>query len=116
MAKQKISIVRGTTNTFAVAIEDEDGELYELESGEVLRFGIKRRAEDDEYIFELEATSSDADTDGAYPFALGPTDTIELPFGTYIYDVGLQSGDDYYNIIPPSDFVISKNVTSWEVI
>ena len=99
---------------FAVAITDEEGEPYALESGEVLRFGIKKSANDATYIKELEATSSDVDEDGAYPFALTPSDTINLPFGTYSYDVGLQSGSAYYNIIPASEFVIATNITKWE--
>ena len=114
MAKQKITIVRGTTMAFAVAITDEEGEPYELESGEVLRFGIKKRANDAEYIKVLEATAASVDPEGAYPFALAPSDTINLPFGTYSYDVGLQSGTAYYNIIPASDFVIATNITKWE--
>lgn len=112
MAKQKITIVRGTTNSFAIAIVDEEGEAYVLESGEVLRFGIKARAEDAQYIVEKEMTT--ANNDGEYEFTITVSDTANLPFGTYAYDVGLQSGNAYYNVIPASDFVVAKNITAWE--
>lgn len=60
MAKQKISIVRGTTNVFAVAVADESGEAYTLASGEVLRFGVKKRPGDAEYLFAKEAIEANA--------------------------------------------------------
>lgn len=112
MAKQKISIVRGTTNTFAVAVVDEAGDAYTLGSGEVLRFGVKKRPEDAEYIFMKESTAPN--TDGEYEFNIEVDDTATLPFGDYYYDVGLQSDTDYYNVIPASSFKIAFNVTEWE--
>lgn len=32
----------------------------------------------------------------------------------YCYDVGMQSGDDYYNVIPCSDFIVAHAVTKRE--
>lgn len=112
MAKQKISIVRGTTNTFAVAVADENGDAYTLGSGEVLRFGVKKRPGDAEYIFMKE--SAEPNTDGNYEFTIEVDDTAELAFGEYCYDVGLQSGTDYFNVIPASPFTVEANVTKWE--
>ena len=112
MAKQKVTIVRGTTNTFSVDIVDEDGEAYTLDTGELLRFGIKKAATDAEYIVEKEFSTAGAD--GSYGFTLDPADTINLPFGKYLYDIGLQSGTDYFNVIPASDFVVGYIVTEWE--
>lgn len=112
MAKQKIIIVRGTTNSFSVAITDENGDNYELESGEVLRFGVKAKPEDPQYIISKEMTEANAD--GEYEFTIEVSDTSDLPFKTYSYDIGLQSGEDYYNVIPTSDFVVAKNITEWE--
>ncbi len=113
MAKQPLSIVRGTTNSFSVAITDvETGEAYELEAGEILRFGVKKSATDPECIFEKAVT--DADENDEYVFTIEVSDTSALPFGMYSYDVGLQSGNAYYPIISASDFAILKNITAWE--
>lgn len=110
---QPIAIVRGTTNSFSIAITDEDtGEPYELEAGEVLRFGIKRRPEDAECIITKEIT--EADEDDSYPFTISPSDTLELDFGRYWYDVGLQDGAAYYPIIAASPFDIAWNITERE--
>lgn len=111
--KQAIKIVRGTTNGFSIAITDETtGDPYELEPGEIIRFGVKTLPTDTTYIFTKEIT--EANEDDEYAFTIGQSDTIGLPFGSYWYDVGLQSGGAYYNIIPASPFELAYNVTKWE--
>lgn len=109
--KQPIEIVRGTTNGFVIAVTDEDGEAYELQSGEFIRFGVKQQPTDTTYIFTK--TITEADSDGNYVFFITPTDTISLTFGSYWYDIGLQSSTDYFNIIPASPFEVTYNVTKW---
>lgn len=115
MARQNISIVRGTTEYFTVYIVGaDDDEPYELHTGEILRFGIKTRADVMDCIIKKELTSEEVDSDGGYTFKFEPSDTKNLPIGTYLYDIGLQSGNDYYPVIEASDFVVAKNATTWE--
>ncbi len=114
MAKQPLSMVRGTTLSLALSVQDSDGNDYTLQTGEVLRFGVKKKPEDTEYLITKEAGPNDTDDDGNYVFALAPADTEDLPFGCYYYDVGLQSGTDYYNVIEASSFKLAFNVTEWE--
>lgn len=109
---QKIKIERGKTAVFSLEIIDEDtGNQYSLESGEILRFGVKKSTDDAEYLIEKELTSADEEQDGSYTVAIDPDDTIDLATGTFHYDVGLQSGSDYWSVIPYSDFVIGPNAT-----
>lgn len=107
---QRIEIVRGTTNTFAITVTDANNDLYELADGEVIKFGIKRKATDDEPIFVKTATTGE---NGVYAITLAPSDTAALPYGKYLYDVGLQSGGAYHSIIEPTVFEILPNVTEW---
>lgn len=111
----KLSIVRGTTNTFNILIKDPDGNPYFLGDGEVLRFGIKRSPENQHIDVEKEVTS-EALRNGVYPVKLSPEDTKDLSCCKYCYDVGLQSGDDYYMVIPCSTLEITSNVTKKAVI
>lgn len=114
MAKQPLSMVRGTTLSLALSVQDSDGNVYTLQPGEVLRFGVKKKPEDADYLFVTEAGPTDTDEDDKYVFSIAPSDTEELPFGCYYYDVGLQSGTNYYNVIEASNFKIAFNVTEWE--
>lgn len=110
-----ISLIRGTTNYFDIALADENGDRYLLQSGECLRFGVKFRAEHEGYMLVKTLTSADINNAGnAYTLRLSPADTEDLQCMRYCYDVGLQSGDDYFNVISCSNFNVLHNITKLE--
>lgn len=112
MERQDVEIIRGTTNTLEVVVTDADGNLYTPGADEVIIFGVKKRPEHEECVLMKKIRGSEC-AEGICTIELSPADTARLPFGKYIYDVGLRSGDDYHNIIPPSAFHIEANVTEW---
>ena len=107
---QNIEIVRGTTNVIEITVLDGDGNLRNLSSGEAILFGVKERLSDENYIFVRAATQKDL---GTYTVELAKEDTEGLNYGRYFYDVGLQSGDNFFNIVEVSPFIIAHNVTKW---
>lgn len=109
--KQTISIVRATTNTFTLNVTDENGDAFALTGGQVFRFGVKTLPGDTQYLISKTITGADSDGAGGYLFTLDPSDTKSLPFGSYWYDVGMQDGTQYFNVIPASPFEIKYNVT-----
>ena len=109
-----ISIIRGTTQSLFITITDEAGEIYKLQNGDVLRFGIKRSWQDTDYDVHKEITSDNLQDDG-YIIALAPEDTLNLPAENYYFDVGLQTADGgYYMVIPCSRCVIMPAITQKE--
>lgn len=108
--KQDIYIIRGTSNKFSVSVTDATGAPYVLAEGEKLIFGLKQKPTDDVCVLEKPLTGG---ADGVYTFELTPTDTANLACTRYLYDVGLQSGDKFFNIIEPSTFDVRPNVTKW---
>lgn len=106
---QPIEIVRGTTNIFNIEVFDSSGNPYEPSDGESLVFGIKKNPEDPEPVFQRVASGG---TNGIFTVKIKPSDTEKVSHGSYIYDVGLKSGDDFYNIIEPNMFIIRANVTT----
>jgi len=105
----RIEIVRGTTKTLAITITDSSNELYTLASGEKVVFGVKRKPEEKNACIVKTVTSGE---NGVYSVTVMPSDTEDLPYGTYFYDVGILSGSNYHNVIEPSPFVIAPNATS----
>lgn len=105
---QKLEIVRGTSNTFQIEVRDADGNLYAATGGEKVIFGIKCKPEDPETAVVKTASMSAA---GIYVVKLSPEDTEALKCGRYFYDVALQSGEDFYNIIESTPLVILANIT-----
>lgn len=109
---QPISVIRGTTQMINIDLVDAGGAPYSLGNDEVLRFGVKRRPEDEDYLLEKELTAVNQNEDGTYILTLEPDDTARMKFGRYYYDVGMQSGEQYYNVIECSNFHIRYNITA----
>lgn len=83
----KITMTRGDTVRIRIPL-DLDGEEYELQQGDAVRFAINTSEHEDEPILEKAL-------DG-YDLVLDPADTKDLEFGTYFYDVQItfaESGD-----------------------
>ncbi len=114
MEQQPLFMVRGTTYPISVVLTNEIDGSRPLVEGELLRFGIKKRREDEQCVVtkELDSTSVNEGTESEYIFVLSPIDTKELPAGRYYYDIGLQNGGEYINVVPCSEFHIMHNITS----
>lgn len=109
--QQPISIVRGTTKTIDISVSSAVGGEYVLGAGDILRFGVKRQPYHNTCVIEKELTAAQYDGD-TYTLLLTPDDTQGLECGTYYYDVGLQVGSSYFNVIECSKFEIRHNITS----
>lgn len=107
---QIVEMVRGTSKTLAITLTDANNDLYTLTEGEVVVFGVKKKPDDDTLLIKKTVTEGE---NGIYTVSIAPTDTAELPYGKYLYDVGLQSGGAYHSIIEPNPFIIQPNVTKW---
>ena len=107
----RISLIRGTNCSLTVSITSSDGSPYVLTEGAIVRFGVKFNLQDDEYRIRKEITEGE---NGIFRIELVPEDTSSMSFGSYYYDIGIQEGAVYYNVIPASEFLIRPNVTGRE--
>lgn len=108
-----ISISQGTTLTTLLVLYDADDNIYKLNSGDKIIFGIKRHFSDSDYIIRKIFTSENADGDG-YDIVLLPEDT-QIASGKYMYDIGVQTSDGgYYIAVKPNVFNVEAAVTSKE--
>lgn len=105
---QKIEIIRGTSNTMRLTVEDSGGNLYNLGSNEKIVFGVKQRPEDPGRVITKTASILG---EGLFEVCLCPEDTGGLAPGKYVYDVGLDNGTDFFNVIEYSPFILIPNVT-----
>lgn len=111
----EIIMTRGTTSLQQIRMM-LDGEPYFLDEGEFIRFGVKESHDSTRMLIDKKFTAKDQDSDGFIDFAIEPNETLKWPCKTYKYDIGLQSEQDYYIVIPESDFIVRPNITSYEVI
>lgn len=110
----KLEITRGTTMTFLLTIQNDDGTTYILNDDEKLIFGVKLDPEKGDYLIKKIITAENAQGQ-AYLISLKPEDTQDMEFKDYRYDIGLQTAEgDYYMLVACSQFVVNKAVTAKE--
>ena len=109
----QIEMVRGTTSIQEIRLV-EGSEPYILSDNEYIRFGVKEAGYNKRLLITKKFTRADQDEEtGSIQFKILPNETIDWPVKTYKYDIGLQSGKDYFIVIPESNFVLKYNITSY---
>lgn len=100
-----VTLTRGDNASIAVALKNPDGSDYTLQSGDVLLFTVKYNCITEDIIIQKDISS-----DGI--INLIPSDTNDLLYDVYFYDVQLtRANGDVNTVIPPRDFIVAKEVT-----
>lgn len=101
-----IRLTRGDTARLTVPITNEmDNRIYEMDPNDTLAFTIKKNVKSDTSLVQKICIGSNT-------FHIAPTDTEELSFGKYVYDVQLtKTNGDVYTVIEPKTFELLPEVT-----
>ena len=83
--KNKITLVRGDTAVFTLALSD-----YALKSGDQVKLTVKFSASDSRPILSKVVTEFE---DGKAIFQLGEADTMNLDAGDYLYEIECRLSD-----------------------
>ena len=101
-----LRLTRGDSATLAIGLTDENGKEYKLKSGDRLILCAKKSISDNAYAIQLQA-------DENAQFTFRPSDTANLAYGSYYYDIQLtQASGNVYTVIPLSHIVITEEVAS----
>lgn len=99
-----IRMIRGDSGVFNISITDINGRNVELTDSDVLTFTLRRTPRSPTIVLQKTIT------DGT--LTINPSDTQDMPFGSYVYDVELKRADGYTDtIIPPHEFLLLEEVT-----
>lgn len=100
-----ISLTRGDTFYCQIGIEDSNGNVYEPQPGDKIRFAMKRQVTDSEPLI-LKVIPNDT-----MILKILPEDTKELKVGAYVYDVEItKANGDVDTFITKSPFTITEEV------
>lgn len=100
-----IYLTKGDTLKCFVKIKTLAGELYEIQSGDSVRFAMKRYPEDVSCLITKNINTS------TLVLEITPSDTESLEVGRYIYDLQLTTaGNEVYTFIGPANFFITEEV------
>lgn len=102
-------MIRGTTLNQPIKINNYD----EPKAGDIFRFGVKKNSGDPNYAILKQQKNENASKIEFFNLKLTPSDTLKLQPGQYTYEFALQSGDDYYVLIPATPFIIKPNITQY---
>lgn len=106
---QKMSMIRGDTESFTVSIQNEAGEKIALQNGDKIYFTVKTSPKVEEKILQKLIESFN---DGNAEIFIEHNDTKDLPTGDYVYDIQWTKADESVTtIIPPNVFEIAEEVT-----
>lgn len=87
-----ISLIRGDSGAFTISIADTNGTPVELTDGDVLTFTLRRTPWSPTIVLQKTIT------DGT--LTINPSDTQDMPFGSYVYDVELKRQRDTAEVAP----------------
>lgn len=111
----ELEIARGTSLVIELTVLIKNSESdFVPEPTDVFRFGVKKNAFQTSELISKSYPGTDYNSNtGTLDISLVPSDTASLNFGTYLFDIGLQRGEDYYQLVKASPFKIVENVTQW---
>lgn len=78
-----ITLTRGDTLKANLEILDSEGNTYTPSEGDTIRFAMKKSYSDSECLITKVIPND------TLMLSLAPSDTKELPFGSYVYDIEL---------------------------
>ena len=106
---KSLSMTRGDTARFKFQRLDADGEVI-LSRPDSLYFTVKSNTRNQSFKFQKTLEDMTMDSDGTYHFTILPTDTNELAFGRYYYDLEVIE-DGVKTTVSIGNFIIGPEVT-----
>lgn len=100
-----VKLTRGDTAYLTVPIVMENGEEYVIQNGDTLILSVKKTVSDADYCFQKFVPNDTT-------IHIEPSDTENLPFGKYKYDIQLNKANgDRFTLIDVATFEILPEVT-----
>ena len=109
---QTISLNRGTTLKLKAQRLDANGDPI-LIKAEELYFIVKKRWTDSVALITKDLSDMTFDEEGYYHFTITPTDTENLPYGTYVWDFTPVEANNAYRAKPAKGYLVVGNSSGW---
>lgn len=104
-----LSMVGGDSDSITIRFK-RAGNVVPFELGDTVYFSVKKKIKDNEYI--LQKIITEFTPEGTARIPLLPSETNDIPTGTYKYDVQVNfKGGRVLTVIEPSDFTLRGGVT-----
>jgi len=103
--KTTITLTRGDTLKAQITLTDAEGNPYEPMAGDVIRFAAKKNYSDNSILINKKVSTD------TMILTLNPSDTKNLPYGDYVYDIQLtRSSGEVDTFITKGTLVLTEEV------
>ena len=103
-------IIRGDTSPFSFQRIDKNNQVI-MQKAEKLYFTIKEKYTSDDVLIQKTIDDMDFNDDnGTYKFTIEPSDTDNMKYGIYVFDLEVIT-DDYKQTIAKGSIKVSEEVT-----
>jgi hypothetical protein len=103
--KTTITLTRGDTLKAQITLTDAEGNPYEPAPGDVIRFAAKKNYSDNSILINKKVPTD------TMVLTLNPSDTKNLPYGDYVYDIQLtRSSGEVDTFITKGTLVLTEEV------
>lgn len=101
-----ISMVRGDSEAIYVKCSEQPFEI-----GDIIEFTVRKKVDTEQLIHIIVDEFEPEDNNAAY-IEIKPSDTSELKFGDYVYDIQLTRANGWVTtVIPTAKFTLKTEVT-----
>ena len=104
-----IQATKGDTIIMPIVVFNNDNSIYQVQTGDIINFGLKENYEDSECLIEK---TIDNET---LTLVLEHDDTKNLEVGTYVYDIQITKANGEVNTFISSNIQITNEVYDKDV-
>ncbi len=105
-----LEFTRGDTQFLKFQLKDGEGNFIELTSEDNLYFTVKQNENSSKVLIQKKYPDDIKYIDGYFSFVLNSSDTSDLVYGTYQYDIELKSGD-YVKTLGFGTITLTEEIT-----
>lgn len=105
-----IEFTRGDTQILKFKLKNSLGQAVELTNSDNLYFTVKKNARSTTKLIQKKYPTDITYSDGYFSFYISSSDTGNLDYGTYEYDIELKSGD-YVKTLGSGTITLTEEIT-----
>lgn len=112
MKEKDLKITRGDTAMYAIDLRAANGGVIGNVDNITMYFTVKDNPKSTPYKFQKKTGNgiTYSTEDSKYHLVISPTDTAELPYGEYFYDITVKKSTDRFTVLK-GKFTIDYEVT-----
>lgn len=110
--EKNLTITRGDTGLYAIDLRDANGKIIDIVDNITMYFTVKDNSNSTPFKFQKKSGNgiTYSEEDKKFHLVIEPTDTSNLSYGEYVYDITIRKDNSRFTVIK-GKFCIEYEVT-----